>query len=135
MEDLLGGPTIVHAHSRDAAQEGFSAACTVAKNQPRMGLDMRYPPRRPRYRTTTWKNTGIRVQAGVRCWARARGLEPVRGTLPDHLRPYPASAYKHGELVWDQAGRRYTGHVTLEDGTEPALRPGTAVVALERVMN
>ena len=39
LEDELGGPTILHAHSRDAAQEGFYAACKVAKSQQRMGLD------------------------------------------------------------------------------------------------
>ena len=32
LEDSLGGPTILHAHSRDAAQEGFYAARKVAKS-------------------------------------------------------------------------------------------------------
>jgi hypothetical protein len=30
-EDAHGGPTTLHAHSRDAAQQGFSNACTTAK--------------------------------------------------------------------------------------------------------
>ena len=62
---------------------------------------------------------------------RSRGLEPMRVTLPDHLRTYPATAYKQVELVWDQAGRRSRWHVTLPDGTEPAPATGSAVVAVD----
>jgi putative transposase len=134
LEDSLGGPTILHAHSRDAAQEGFYVACKVAKSQQRMGLDMRsarYPHRRHCYRTTTWKHTGIRVRDGVLLLARSRGLEPIRVRLPDHLRTYPAAAYKQVELVWDRAGQRYHWHVTLENGIEPAPPPGTGVLAVD----
>jgi putative transposase len=131
LEDELGGPTVLHAHSRDAAQEGFYAARKVAKSQQRMGLEMRYPHRRHFYRTTTWKPTGIRVRAGVLLLARARGLEPIRVTLPDHLRTHPATAYKQVELVWDRAGRGYHWHATLDDGAEPAPTSGTAVVAVD----
>src|SRR5262245_28040355 len=61
LEDYLGGPTILHAHSRDAAQEGFYDACKVARSQKKMGLDVRHSHRRKVFRTTTWKNTGIRL--------------------------------------------------------------------------
>src|SRR5258708_20486065 len=88
-----------------------------------MGLEMRYPHRRHFYRTTAWKNTGIRVRDGVMLLARARGLEPIRVALPDNLQGLPASAYKHVEFVWDRAGRRYHSHVTLEDAWEPAPAP------------
>ena len=131
LEDYLGGPTSLHAHSRDAAQEGFYDACKVARSQQKIGLDTRYPHRRHFYRTTTWKNTGIRVRGGVLLLARARGLEPVRVVLPGNLLAYPASAYKQVELVWDRAARRYHWHVTLEDGAEPAPAPGHAVVAVD----
>ena len=30
LEDALGGPTTLHAHSRDAAQQGFYKACKAA---------------------------------------------------------------------------------------------------------
>lgn len=131
LEDYLGGPTMLHAHSRDAAQQGFYAACSIAKSQQRMGLDMRYPHRRKVYRTTTWKNTGIRVCEGVMLLAQARGLEPIRVSLPGNFAVYPASAYKQVELVWDRAGRRYHWHVTLEDGAEIAPAPGINVVAVD----
>src|SRR5258708_40357940 len=108
MGDYLGGPTILHAHSRDAAQEGSYDACKVTRSQQHKGLDMRYPHRRKYYRTTTWKNTGIRVRDSVLLLlSRARGWEPVRVALPASLTGYPASAYKQVELVWDWPGRRY----------------------------
>ena len=31
LEDALGGPTTLHAHSRDAAQQGFYKACKTAR--------------------------------------------------------------------------------------------------------
>jgi putative transposase len=104
LEDYIGGSTSLHAHSRDAAQEGFYDACKVAKAQQKMGLEMRYPYRRHFYRTTTWKNTGVRVREGIMLLAQARSLEPVQVTLPDNLASYPAGAYKQIELVWDRGG-------------------------------
>jgi putative transposase len=131
LEDYLGGPTMVHAHSRDAGQGAFYGACKVARSQQRMGLEMRYPHRRRCYRTTTWKNTGIRICDGVVLLARARGLEPVQVVLPANLLAYPATAYKQVELAWDRADRHYHWHVTTEDGTEPAPAPGTGLVAVD----
>ena len=38
------GPTLLHAHSRDAAQQGFSKACTTARTLRKQGdPDVRYP--------------------------------------------------------------------------------------------
>ena len=42
-QDAHGGPTTLHAHSRDAAQQGFYKACTTAKACQAAGLDTRYP--------------------------------------------------------------------------------------------
>lgn len=131
VEDALGGPTTLHAHSRDAAQQGFYEACKVARSQRQMGLEMRYPHRRKWYRTTTWKHTGIRVRDGALLLARARGLEPVRVSLPGNLSGYPASAYKQVELVWDRAARHYAWHAALEDGTQPTSAPGERVAAVD----
>jgi len=61
----------------------------------------------------------------------ATGLEPLRVALPEHLLASSATAYKQVELVWDNAGRHYHWHLTLEDGAEPAPAPGTAVVAVD----
>ena len=83
IEDSIG-LTLLHAHSREAAQRGFYKACTTARTLKEQGdADVRYPQRRKRWRTTIWKNTGIRchrprisgllsVQAsdGVVAWTR-----------------------------------------------------------------
>ncbi len=63
--------------------------------------------------------------------ARARGLEPIRVTLPVHMQGFPTDAYKQVELVWDRAARHYVWHVTREDGIEPASTPGSNVVAVD----
>src|SRR6516165_9639059 len=85
LEDALGGSTTLHAHSRDAAQQGFYKACKTAKVCRALGLEANYPHKRKRFRTTIWKHTGIRKQAGTLALARARGLPPLLVTLPAHL--------------------------------------------------
>jgi putative transposase len=131
LEDYLGGSTSLYAHSRDAAQEGFYEACTAAKVQRTMGLEMRYPHRRKWYRTTKWKHTGIRLRDGALLLARARGLAPLRIMLLGNLSTYPASAYKQVELVWDRAARHYAWHVTIVDSCESAIAPGSRVAAVD----
>jgi hypothetical protein len=42
-QDAHGGPTALHAHSRDATQQGFYKACKTAKACQAAGLDSRYP--------------------------------------------------------------------------------------------
>jgi putative transposase len=43
------GPTLLHAHSRDAAQQGYYKACKTARTLRKQGdLDVRYPYRRKR---------------------------------------------------------------------------------------
>jgi putative transposase len=71
--DLLSSTTL-HAHSRDAAQQAFHKACKTAKANRALGG--KYPHKRKWYRTTVWKNSGIRVRDGRLLLARARGLAP-----------------------------------------------------------
>jgi hypothetical protein len=59
LEDALGGPTTLHAHSRDAAQQGFYKACKTARACRRQGLDVKYPHWRKRFRPTIWKKTRV----------------------------------------------------------------------------
>jgi putative transposase len=40
-EDLHGGPTALHAHSRDAAQQGFYKACKTARACRQLGLEVK----------------------------------------------------------------------------------------------
>jgi hypothetical protein len=52
--------SLLHAHSIDAARQGFPKACKTARGSRKAGLDAAYPHKRKRFRTTIWKNTAIR---------------------------------------------------------------------------
>ena len=131
IEDATGGPTTLHAHSRDAAQQGFYKACKTAKACRELGLEVNCPHKRKRFRTTIWKHTGIRKQAGTLALARARGLPPVEVALPAHLAHLPVSAFLEARLVWDRAARHYMWHLVIEDGRAAEPARGVAVVAVD----
>ena len=131
LEDALGGSTTLHAHSRDAAQQGFYKACKTAKACRQAGLDAKYPHRRKRFRTTIWKNTGITRKAETLLLARARGLAPVLVPLPDNLLDVEAPAFLEARLVWDRAAQHYTWHLVVEDGNVPTPMPGNHMAAVD----
>ena len=131
LSDYLSG-TILHAHSRDAAQQGFYKACKTAKAQKSAGMGpARYPHHLKRFRTSIWKNTGIRQNGDVLLLAMARGYQPLRVCLPSQLANLPAELFLEMRLVWDRAGRRYNWHSVVEDGLQPANPPGNAVAAVD----
>jgi putative transposase len=131
IEDYRGGPTILHAHSRDAAQQAFYKAIKTARTNRKDGLGAKYPHKHKRFRTTVWKNTGMRVRDGVLLLARARGLEPVRVGLPPHLVELPEDGFREARLVWDHATRHYEWHLVVENGQSPEGSPGDNVVAVD----
>ena len=132
LEDYTGGPTTLHAHSRDAAQQGFYKACKTAKACRDLGMEeVRYPHKRKRWRTTIWKHTGIRLRAGTLRLSRAKGLAPVQVALPAHLSHLPVAAFLEARLVWDKAARHYSWHLVIEDGQAPSEAQGTGVVAVD----
>src|SRR5258708_39937134 len=131
LEDALGGPTSLHAHSRDAAQQGFYKACKTARACRQQGLDVKYPHWHKRFRTTIWKKTGI-SRSGERLWlARARGVAPVSVLLPPHLIPLPATAFLEARLVSDRAAQHYSWHVVVEDRVPSLPPPGTTTAAVD----
>ena len=131
LSDYLSG-TILHAHSRDAAQQGFYKACKTAQAQKTAGMGpVRYPHHLKKFRTSIWKNTGIRKQGEVLLLAMARGHQPIRVSLPTNLANLPAESFLEMRLVWDRAGRRYHWHSVVEDGLQPANPPGNAVAAVD----
>jgi putative transposase len=131
VEDSLG-PSTLQAHSRDAAQQGFYHACTTARIQRAQGdPDIRYPHRRKWYRTTVWKNTGIRKRGSALQLARARGRPPVCLDLPDHLAFLPPRRFSEVRLVWDEAARHYTWHLVVDDGEQPPPSTATGVAGVD----
>jgi putative transposase len=117
--------TTLHAHSRDAAQQGFYNACQTARACRKIGWDTCYPWRRKFYRTTIWKRSGIRVRDGVVLLSRARGLEPVSFAWSG------TETVLEVRLVYDLKQRRYCWHLVLDDGREPAPPPGTQTAAID----
>ena len=78
--------TSLHAHSRDAAQQAFAKAVKTTHALRKAGfVDAQFPHQIKHWRTTIWKNTGIRVREGVAFLARARGLAPIRVPLSSDL--------------------------------------------------
>lgn len=92
---------------------------------------VRYPYRRKRWRTTIWKNTGIRCKAGVLHLARCRGHAPVRVVLPTHLAALPARSFVEMRLVWDRVACRYTWHLVVDDGVVPVSTTATGVAGVD----
>lgn len=131
LEDALGGKTARHAHSRDAAQQGFSKACKTAKACKVVGLDAKYPAHRKRWRTTIWKSTGITRKGKTLLLARARGWPALSVSLPPNLLPLPSAAFLEARLVWDRAARHYGWHLVVEDGSASVPAPGTNTAAVD----
>jgi putative transposase len=131
LEDALGGATTLHAHSRDAAQQAFYRACKTARVCRKKGMEVHYPHKRKGFRTTIWKDTGIRKRDGVLLLSRSRGQASIRVLLPRNLFDLPPDAFREARLVWDRAARRYFWHLVVEDGTEPSSPPGERVVGVD----
>ncbi len=117
-----GQERLLHAHSIDAAEQGFPKACKTAKVNRDGGAH--YPHKRKFWRTTIWKNTGIRKTDDALMLALARGRSPLRVSLPSQLAALPQEAFAEMRLVWDEAGRRYNWHLVIDDGLLPAEPPG-----------
>ncbi len=105
-------PKLLHAHSIDAAQQGFPKACKVAKANREEGA--KYPHWRKRYRTTVWKNTALRLKGECLILALARGQAPLAIKLPENLRTLPQEAFVEARLVYNKARRHYEWHLVIE---------------------
>jgi putative transposase len=131
LSDFITGQTLLHAHSRDAAQEAFPKACKTARACQKLGLPAHYPHKRKLWRTTIWKSTGIRKQGNELRLALARGHEAIPIRLPEPLRSLPEEAFVEMRLVWDRARRHYVWHLVTEDGKTPSLVPGNGIAGVD----
>jgi putative transposase len=120
-------PPLLHAHSKDAAQQAFYKACKVAKANRHLGAN--YPHKRKYWRTTIWKSTAIRRMGDALVLARARGVSPITLRLPDHLRN--VLRVLEVRLVYDRISDHYTWHLVVENGRQPKETPGTNVVSVD----
>ena len=123
------GERVLHSHSVDAAQDAFYKACKAAKAC--RGEGARYPHKRKFYRTTIWKNTGIRKKGDALLLALARGCAPLIVALPPQMRALEAKAFVEIRLVYDLAQSSYRWHLVIEDGKAPEIATGQGVAGLD----
>jgi putative transposase len=120
-------PPVLHAHSKDAAQEGFYQACKTARANRAEGAC--YPHKRKSWRTTIWKSSGIRRQRDALVLSRTKGQQPITIPLPPCL--HHVLRVLEVRLVYERCGRRYRWHLVVENGKQPKQAPGTSTVAVD----
>jgi putative transposase len=125
------GETFLHAHSYQAAQQDFYAACKTAKALQQSNPLARYPHKRKCFHTTTWKNTGIKMVDGRMRLALARGHDPVWVDLPDHLATLLPAAFRQVQLVYSHATKRSCWHIAVDDGIVAQPTAATGVMAVD----
>jgi putative transposase len=127
--DRLHPKTILAGHSKDAAQEGFGKATKTTHARRKVGFpDVKFPHKVKLWRTTIWKNTGIRVKKGVALLARAKGLKPIRVTLPKDLQEVQ---FLEARLVYNKKKSHYEWHFVGDDRIEPVLKIEGSIVSVD----
>jgi len=120
----------LHAHSIDAAQQGFYKACATTRAVRKAGIqEAKFPHWRKTFRTTIWKSTAIKKDGVVLTLSNGKGNRPITLTLPAHL--VDVLRVLEVRLVFDKKARRYTWHVVCENGKQPKPPPGEGVVSVD----
>ena len=126
----------MHAHTIDAAQEGFYKACQTTRGLRKAGFtEAKFPHWTKKFRTTIWKNTAIKRNGDVlelSCGGRTKKEReerkisfPIPTALRDCLR------FLEVRLVYDKKARRYSWHIVVENGKQPKPSPGGNVVSVD----
>jgi putative transposase len=127
--DKISQSSFLHAHSIDAAQEAFYKACKTAKANRDDGAN--YPHKKKFYRTTIWKNSGVRKKGNQLRLALAKGNPPITFLVPSALAELDSQQFLEVRLVYNKAHRRYEWHIVMEDGIELPSMPGNGIAAVD----
>jgi putative transposase len=120
----------MHAHSIDAAQQGFYKACETTRALRRAGFtEANFPHWPKKFRTTIWKSTAIKRKGDTLELSTGRGNAKVAIALPQELRD--VLRFLEVRLVYDKRARRYTWHIVVENGKQPKPAPGDNVVSVD----
>ena len=115
MKNFVKGKYGIHSQSSQAVVETYFEACERTKSLHEKGhTDWRYPHRRKRFFTVTWKPLGINHEGQILKLSNGRGREPLSLNLPERL---SSSVIKLVQLVWRR--NQYWLHVAVE---KPALQ-------------
>lgn len=120
----------MHAHSIDAAQQGFFNACRTTRALRKAGFpEAHFPWRQKKFRTTVWKNTAIKrkhntleLSTGARRPKLVIALPPLLHTVVKVMEV---------RLVFDKKARRYTWHIVAENGKAAKTPQGTNTVSVD----
>lgn len=123
------GAAPMHAHSIDAAQQGFFKACVTTRAIRKVDSSVNFPWRQKRYRTTIWKNTAIKLVGRTVVLSLGKGRDKVAIDLPVSLGDI--LQVREVRLVYNKKVRRYDWHLVVENGKQPAQAPGTNTVSVD----
>ncbi|ACV62950.1 transposase, IS605 OrfB family [Desulfofarcimen acetoxidans DSM 771] len=115
MKAFVKGKYGVHSQSAQAIVETYFECCERTGKLREQGVtDWRYPHRRKRFFTVTWKPLGITYEGKMLTLSNGRGRESLILNLPKRL---SGAVIKLVQLVWHR--NLYWLHVTVE---KPALK-------------
>ncbi len=126
----IDGAVPMHAHSIDAAQEGFYKACTVTRALKKANIaTARFPHRLKKFRTTVWKKIAMTMKGDRLILSTGRSNEKIWIRLPVELQNI--LQILEVRLVYDRRARRYNWHVVVENGRQPKQPLSGNVVAVD----
>jgi putative transposase len=120
----------LHAHSIDAAQQGFYKACATTRAVRKTGrTEAKFPHWSKRFRTTIWKNTAIKKAGTVLTLSNGKGNPSITISVPASL----AAVLRVLEvrLVFDRKAGHYMWHIVVENGRAPKPAPGSNTVSVD----
>jgi len=128
--DWRGTGGAMHAHSIDAAQQGFYKACVTTRGLLKAGFsEANFPYHRKKFRTTIWKSTGITRKGDTLVLSTGQGNAKITIPLPIELRD--VLRFLEVRLVHDRVARRYAWHIVVENGRQPQPAPGDNMVSVD----
>lgn len=119
----------LHAHTVDAAQQGFYKACKTAKALKRVDPTAKYPHKPKKFRTTVWKNTAVKQKGHTLELSTGSKNPKIVILLPEPL--WSALRFLEVRLVFNKKACRYVWHIVVENGKQIKPAPGNNVVSVD----
>jgi len=85
LNDYYNPTKRLHAHTIDAAQQGFYKACVTTKAIKRFDPGAKYPHWRKKFRTTIWKTTALTRDGNTLILSNGKGNPKIDILLPATL--------------------------------------------------
>jgi putative transposase len=120
----------MHAHTIDAAQQGFFKACKATRALRKTGFpEAHFPWRTKKFRTTIWKNTAIKCKTGKLELSTGARNPKIVIVLPNAL--HDVQQFIEVRLVFDKKSRTYTWHIVVENGKHAKMAQGANTVSVD----